>query len=104
MTRRRGWLSRLGRLCHLGFLFGCDHIHNPGYLHELGLSEFPQDGLQFRALYKTGQLEVILGAVLHVCVCVSRILDQVAAPYALLDPDTLILIGQLNAHRDINGC
>ena len=86
------------------FLFGSYHVHNSGDFHEFGLREFPQDGLKLRPLDQTGQLEVVLGAVFHVCVCVASIIDQVATPHALLDSDALSLARQLNAHSNVNGC
>ena len=86
----------------MSFLLGSDHVHNSGDFHELGLGKLPQDGLQLRALDQTGQLEVILGTMFHVCVRVASIINQVATPDALLDANTLTLIGQLNAHRNVN--
>ena len=88
----------------MSFLLGSNHVHDSGDLHELGLRELPQDGLQLRPLDQTGQLEVVLGAVFHVRVGVASIIDQVATPHALLDADTLTLIGQLNAHRNVDSC
>lgn len=77
-------------------------VHNAGDLHELRLGELAEDGLELGALDETGQLEVVLGAVLHVCVRVAGVIDQIAAPDGLLDGESLTLIRQLNTHRNVN--
>ena len=77
-------------------------VHNASDLHELRLGELAEDGLELGALDETGQLEVVLGAVLHVCVRVAGVIDQIAAPDGLLDGESLTLIRQLNTHRNVN--
>ena len=102
VTGHLGWLSRLGSLGDLGLLLGCNVVHNAGDLHELRLGELAEDGLELGALDETGQLEVVLGTVLHVCVRVPGVIDQIAAPDGLLDGESLALIRQLNTHRNVN--
>lgn len=50
------------------------HVHYAGDFHVLRLGELAEDGLELRALDKTGQLEVVLGAVLHISVSVPGVL------------------------------
>ena len=77
-------------------------VHDAGDLHEFGLSELAKDGLKFRALDQACELEVILGAVLHVRVSVASVIDQITAPNRLLNRKSLTLIWQLDAHCNIN--
>ena len=100
-----GDLGRLGGfrgLGDLGLLLGCNVVHDAGDLHELRLGELAENGLKLGALDQTCQLEVVLGAVLHVGICVPSVIDQVAAPDRLLDRKSLALIRQLNTHRNVN--
>ena len=104
MARCSGRFSTFARLGHLALLFFCYSVHDAGDLHVFGLGELSEDGLQLATLNQTGQLEVVLRAVLHLCVGVPRVLDQVAAPHALLlNRESLraMLVRQLDAHRDV---
>ena len=69
------------------------HVHYAGDFHVLWLGELAEDGLELRALDKTGQLEVVLGAVLHISVGVPRVLNEITTPDTLLDRLPLILRG-----------
>ena len=102
ITGHLGGFRRFGGLCHLGLLLGRDVIHDSGNLHELRLGELAEDGLEFWTLDQTCQLEVVLGAVLHVRIRVARVINQVPAPYRLLNRESLALIRQLNTHRNVN--
>lgn len=77
---RLSWLGGFGGLGDLGLLLGCDVVHDACDLHEFRLGELAQNRLKLGALDQTGQLEVVLRAVLHVGVCVPGVIDQVAAP------------------------
>ena len=78
-------------------------VHDAGDLKELRLGEFAQNCLQLRTLDQTRQLEVVLGTVLKVAVLVTRVLDQIPGPHALLARSGASAIRQLDAQGHVDG-
>jgi len=79
-----------------------NRVHDARHFEELWLRELAQNSLQLGPLNQTGQLEVVLGAVLKIAVLIPCVLHEVSCPNGLLTLTVAtVLVLELDAHCHI---